>query len=73
MNELLTIENLAIEFDTESGPVRAVDGVSLPVRPGEILGVVGESGCGKRVTALSLPCACCPRRPGASNRRAHPL
>jgi len=53
MNELLTIENLAIEFDTESGPVRAVDGVSLAVRRGETLGVVGESGCGKSVTALS--------------------
>lgn len=54
MSDLLAIENLAIAFDTEQGPVRAVDGVSLSVRAGESLGVVGESGCGKSVTALSI-------------------
>ena len=54
MSELLAIENLAIEFDTEQGPVRVVDGVSLSMRAGESLGVVGESGCGKSVTALSV-------------------
>ena len=51
---LLHVDQLAVEFDTESGPVRAVDGVSLAVRRGETLGVVGESGCGKSVTALSV-------------------
>ncbi len=51
---LLEIDNLQTHFFTASGVVRAVDGVSYAVRPGEILGVVGESGCGKSVTALSI-------------------
>jgi len=51
---LLRIEGLQTHFFTEAGTVRAVDGVSLTVRKGETLGVVGESGCGKRVTALSV-------------------
>ena len=48
------IRDLAVSFDTEDGEVRAVDGVSLDIRAGESLGLVGESGCGKSVTALSL-------------------
>jgi oligopeptide/dipeptide ABC transporter ATP-binding protein len=51
---LLRIEGLQTHFYTEAGTVRAVDGVSLTVRKGETLGIVGESGCGKSVTALSI-------------------
>jgi oligopeptide/dipeptide ABC transporter ATP-binding protein len=51
---LLEIDNLQTHFVTEAGTVRAVDGVSLTMMKGETLGVVGESGCGKSVTALSV-------------------
>src|SRR5438552_11600214 len=51
---LLEIDNLQTHFFTAAGVVRAVDGVSYEVRAGEVLGVVGESGCGKSVTALSI-------------------
>jgi oligopeptide/dipeptide ABC transporter ATP-binding protein len=51
---VLQVRDLAVEFDTDEGRIRAVDGVSFNLRAGEVLGVVGESGCGKSVTALSL-------------------
>jgi len=51
---LLEIQNLSVEFDTDQGPVRAVSGVSLSIESGEGLALVGESGCGKSVTALSI-------------------
>ena len=51
---LLEIEDLAVGFDTEAGLLRAVDRVSLEIAPGETLGLVGESGCGKSVTAASV-------------------
>jgi peptide/nickel transport system ATP-binding protein len=51
---LLEIRGLRTEFRTDEGTIPAVDGVDLYIRPGEILGVVGESGCGKSVTSLSV-------------------
>ena len=56
MNEtvILRVSNLTTAFDTESGRVRAVEDVSLCLEKGKILGIVGESGCGKSVTALSI-------------------
>lgn len=51
---VLGIRDLAVSFDTEDGVVSAVDTVSLDVREGETVGLVGESGCGKSVTAMSV-------------------
>ncbi|MDE0023803.1 MAG: ABC transporter ATP-binding protein, partial [Spirochaetaceae bacterium] len=51
---LLTIDGLKTWFDSDEGAVRAVDGVSFAVRRGTTLGVVGESGCGKSMTSLSI-------------------
>ena len=51
---LLSVEDLRAGFETPAGFLRAVDGVSFEIRRGEVLGLVGESGCGKTVTALSL-------------------
>jgi len=50
---LLEVEGLRVRFDTEDGPLQAVDGVSLSVEAGRVLGIVGESGSGKSVTALA--------------------
>ena len=52
MSNLLNIQNLRVHFDTLDGPVEALHSVSLSVKEGEIMGVVGESGCGKSVTSL---------------------
>lgn len=51
---LLEVSGLYTSFKTDEGMVRAVDGVDFTVRKGEILGIVGESGCGKSVTSLSV-------------------
>lgn len=51
---LLEVRNLKTQFFTEAGVVRAVDGVDFHVERGEVLGIVGESGCGKSVTSLSI-------------------
>ncbi len=54
MDNLLEVKNLKTYFYTEDGVVPAVDGVSFEVKPGEIIGIVGESGCGKSVTSMSV-------------------
>lgn len=55
MNEtILEVKGLKTQFFTDSGVVRAVDGIDFDVRAGEVVGIVGESGCGKSVTSLSI-------------------
>jgi peptide/nickel transport system ATP-binding protein len=54
MTTLLQVDGLVTTFETSEGPVRAVDGVSFHVDKGETVALVGESGCGKSVTALSI-------------------
>ncbi|MEM2105270.1 MAG: ABC transporter ATP-binding protein [Candidatus Bathyarchaeia archaeon] len=53
-NEILKIENLLLRFYTYEGVVEALDGIDLGIKPGEVLGLVGETGCGKSVTSLSI-------------------
>jgi peptide/nickel transport system ATP-binding protein len=53
-NIILDISRLCVEFDTEAGRVRAVDGVGFQLKKGKTLGIAGESGCGKTITALSI-------------------
>src|SRR3989304_7572480 len=59
-SDLLRIKDLVLEFHTDRGIVQALDGVNLGVAKGEVLGLVGESGCGKTATARSvlglIPC-----------------
>ncbi len=55
MESILKIKNLKVYFDTDDGLVKSVDGVDLELKKGATLGLVGESGCGKSVTCLSIP------------------
>ncbi len=54
MSTLLEVKNLQTQFFTDDGIITAVDGVSFEIAPSEIVGLVGESGCGKSVTSLSI-------------------
>jgi peptide/nickel transport system ATP-binding protein len=54
MSQLLEVDNLQTHFQTRAGLVKSVDGVSFSIGEGELLGLVGESGCGKSITALSI-------------------
>jgi peptide/nickel transport system ATP-binding protein len=54
MSAILEVKNLKTKFKTDYGTVSVVDGVDFSIKPGETLGVVGESGCGKSVTSLSV-------------------
>ncbi|MBA3347182.1 MAG: ABC transporter ATP-binding protein [Actinobacteria bacterium] len=54
MTPLLEVRDLRTQFRTDDGLLQAVDGVSFSVEPGQVLGVVGESGCGKSVTCLTI-------------------
>src|SRR5690606_13391231 len=53
-SDLLTVTDLAIHYRTGAGPVLAVDGIDFTIRPGEALGLVGESGCGKTTAAKAM-------------------
>jgi len=54
MSELLRVEDLRTTFYTDEAVISAVDGISFSVKPGEVVGIVGESGCGKSVASLSI-------------------
>ena len=54
MDNILEVKNLRVVFPTEEGVVRAVEGIDVSVAPGECVAIVGESGCGKSVSALAI-------------------
>lgn len=54
VDPILVVDNLTVDFTTDKGTVRAIDGISFNVMPGETLAIVGESGCGKSVSSLSI-------------------
>lgn len=54
MSALLEVKNLSVEFPTRRGTLKALDDVSFTIAPGEVLGVVGESGAGKSLTGAAI-------------------
>ena len=54
MPKLLEIDDLRVEFQTQLGTIKAVDGISYSITAGETVAIVGESGCGKSVSALAV-------------------
>ncbi|KAB2841298.1 ATP-binding cassette domain-containing protein, partial [bacterium] len=54
MPKILEVKNLRVTFPVNGKPLPAVDGISFHLNQGKVLGIVGESGCGKTVSALSL-------------------
>src|SRR5687768_13243260 len=64
---LLEVRDLVVAFHTDEGSLRAVDGISFELRDGGTLGIVGESGCGKSVTSLTVM-RLIPMPPGAIER-----
>lgn len=54
MSELISIRDLRVTFRTQGGEIRAVDGLSMRIRPGSVVALVGESGSGKSVTAQAI-------------------
>ena len=53
-NQILDVQGLETQFRTDEGTVHAINGVSFTINEGETVGIVGESGCGKSVTMLSV-------------------
>jgi peptide/nickel transport system ATP-binding protein len=53
-NELIRINNLRVTFKLDEGTVQALDGIDMTIKKGRVVGVVGESGCGKSITARSI-------------------
>lgn len=54
ISPILTVDNLTVDFTSDKGTVRAIDGICFEVMPGETIAIVGESGCGKSVSSLSI-------------------
>jgi ABC-type glutathione transport system ATPase component len=71
MAALLEVRNLCTHFNTDDGGFPALDGVGFPVEAGRTLAIVGESGCGKSVTSMSIM-GMVPSPPGLPGRAARP-